>query len=56
MRKIFLRSFAIAFIALALLFELEFFAEWRRAGALGAGGDRHPDAPRAIRKSRGNTR
>src|ERR1041385_1628083 len=36
MRKLFLRSFAIAFLAFALLFGLEFFLEWRRAGAPGA--------------------
>ena len=32
MRKLFVRSFAIAFVAFALLFGLEFFVEWRRAG------------------------
>ncbi|MBA3538268.1 MAG: DUF2254 domain-containing protein [Deltaproteobacteria bacterium] len=32
MRKLFLRSFAIAFIAFALLFGSEFFLEWRAAG------------------------
>ena len=32
MRKLFVRSFAIAFVTFALLFGLEFFAEWRRAG------------------------
>jgi hypothetical protein len=32
MRKLFLRSFAIAFIAFALVFGGEFFFEWRRAG------------------------
>src|ERR1044071_4531485 len=37
MRKLFLRSFAIAFVAFALLFGLEFFLEWRRAGSPGAG-------------------
>src|SRR6185503_3102075 len=37
MRKLFLRSFAIAFVAFALLFALEFFLEWRRAGSPGAG-------------------
>ena len=37
MRKLFLRSFAIAFVAFALLFGLEFFSEWRRAGSPGAG-------------------
>src|SRR4029079_12837050 len=37
MRRLFVRSFAIAFVAFALLFGLEFFLEWRRAGAPGAG-------------------
>jgi len=37
MRKLFLRSFAIAFVAFALVFGLEFFLEWRRAGSPGAG-------------------
>src|SRR4249920_4252278 len=37
MRKLFLRSFAIAFLGFALLFGLEFFLEWRRAGSPGAG-------------------
>lgn len=37
MRKLFMRSFAIAFVAFALLFGLEFFLEWRRAGSPGAG-------------------
>ena len=37
MRKLFLRSFAIAFMAFALLFGTEFFLEWRRAGSPGAG-------------------
>src|SRR5450432_4196906 len=32
MRKLFLRSFAIALVAFALLFGAEFFLEWRRAG------------------------
>src|SRR5574338_798477 len=32
MRKLFVRSFAIAFIAFASLFAVEFFAEWHRAG------------------------
>lgn len=32
MRKLFVRSLAIAFVAFALLFGLEFFIEWRRAG------------------------
>src|ERR1700712_4751614 len=36
MRKLFLRSFAIAFIAFVLLFGGEFFLEWRRAGYPGA--------------------
>jgi hypothetical protein len=36
MRKLFLRSFAIAFVAFALLFALEYFAEWRRLGSPGA--------------------
>jgi predicted membrane protein DUF2254 len=38
MRKLFVRSFAIAFVAFALFFGLEFFLEWRRAGSPGAGG------------------
>jgi hypothetical protein len=37
MRRLFVRSFAIAFVAFALLFGLEFFAEWRRAGSPGGG-------------------
>ena len=37
MRKLFVRSFATAFVVFALLFGLEFFAEWRRAGSPGAG-------------------
>ena len=37
MRKLFLRSSAIAFVAFALLFGFEFFVEWRRAGSPGAG-------------------
>lgn len=37
MRKLFVRSFAIAFVAFALLFGLEFFIEWRRAGSPGLG-------------------
>jgi hypothetical protein len=37
MRKLFVRSFAIAFVAFALVFGLEFFVEWRRAGSPGAG-------------------
>ena len=36
MRRLFLRSFAIAFIAFAAIFALEFFGEWRRAGSPGA--------------------
>lgn len=32
MRKLFVRSFAIAFVAFAALFGLEFLVEWRRAG------------------------
>ncbi len=32
MRRLFLRSFAIAFIAFAVVFGAEFFAEWARAG------------------------
>src|SRR4029453_6472959 len=36
MRKLFVRSFAIAFVAFALFFGLEFFLEWRRAGYPGA--------------------
>src|SRR5580704_1163986 len=32
MRRLFLRSFAIAFIAFAVLFGSEFWLEWRRAG------------------------
>src|SRR5258708_4767910 len=32
MRKLFVRSFAIAFVAFAVLFGAEFFFEWRRAG------------------------
>src|SRR5213078_3487334 len=37
MRKLFVRSFAIAFVVFALLFGLEFFGEWQRAGRPGAG-------------------
>src|SRR5215831_6193409 len=37
MRKLFVRSFAIAFVVFALVFGLEFFVEWQRAGAPGAG-------------------
>jgi hypothetical protein len=37
MRRLFVRSFAIAFIAFALLFGSEFFFEWRRAGYPGVG-------------------
>ncbi len=32
MRRLFLRSFAIAFVAFSVLFGAEFFLEWRRAG------------------------
>src|SRR3954467_8670332 len=32
MRKLFVRSLAIAFVAFSLLFGVEFFVEWRRAG------------------------
>src|SRR5215218_5052840 len=32
MRKLFVRSFVIAFVAFAALFGLEFFIEWSRAG------------------------
>ncbi len=35
MRKLFVRSFAIAFVAFALLFGVEFFLEWNRAGRPG---------------------
>lgn len=38
MRKLFVRSFAIAFVAFAAFFGLEFFLEWRRAGSPGASG------------------
>jgi hypothetical protein len=37
MRKLFVRSFAIAFVAFALIFGMEFFVEWRRAGYPGWG-------------------
>jgi hypothetical protein len=37
MRKLFLRSFALAFVVFAVVFGVEFFAEWRRAGSPGAG-------------------
>lgn len=37
MRKLFMRSVAIAFVAFALLFGTEFFVEWRRAGGPGFG-------------------
>ena len=37
MRKLFVRSFAIAFVAFALLFGIEFFVEWHRAGYPGWG-------------------
>jgi hypothetical protein len=36
MRKLFLRSFVIAFVVFALLFGAEFFIEWRAAGYPGA--------------------
>ena len=32
MRKLFVRSFVIAFVAFAVIFGIEFFAEWRHAG------------------------
>ena len=32
MRKLFVRSFVIAFIAFAALYAVEFFVEWKRAG------------------------
>src|SRR5665647_1913344 len=37
MRKLFVRSFAIAFVVFALIFGTEFFVEWRRAGYPGWG-------------------
>jgi hypothetical protein len=37
MRKLFVRSFAIAFVGFALFFGLEFLFEWRRAGYPGWG-------------------
>ncbi|MEO8699819.1 MAG: DUF2254 family protein [Kofleriaceae bacterium] len=37
MRRLFLRSFALAFIAFTLFFGLEFFLEWRHAGYPGWG-------------------
>ena len=37
MRKLFVRSFVIAFVTFASLFALEFFVEWRRAGYPGWG-------------------
>src|SRR6266699_1245537 len=37
MRRLFVRSFAIAFVAFALLFGVEFYLEWRRAGSPGWG-------------------
>jgi hypothetical protein len=37
MRRLFVRSLAIAFVAFALLFGSEFFLEWRRAGFPGWG-------------------
>jgi hypothetical protein len=36
MRRLFVRSFAIAFVAFAVFFGLEFFLEWRAAGYPGA--------------------
>src|SRR5262245_34788975 len=38
MRKLFVRSFVIAFVAFALLFGAEFLLEWRRAGYPGLWG------------------
>ena len=35
MRRLFVRSLVIAFLAFALLFGLEFFLEWNRAGRPG---------------------
>src|SRR4051812_20054284 len=37
MRKLFVRSFVIAFVAFAVLFGVEFFVEWSRAGYPGWG-------------------
>jgi len=37
MRRLFVRSFVIAFVTFASLFALEFFGEWRRAGYPGWG-------------------
>ena len=37
MRKLFMRSFVIAFVAFALIFGIEFFVEWRHAGYPGWG-------------------
>src|SRR5512134_418039 len=37
MRRLFVRSFAIAFVAFALIFGIEFLVEWRRAGYPGWG-------------------
>ena len=37
MRRLFVRSFVIAFVTFASLFALEFFTEWRRAGYPGWG-------------------
>ncbi len=37
MRRLFLRSFAIAFVCFAVLFAIEFFVEWNRAGRPGWG-------------------
>lgn len=44
MRKLALRSFAIAFVAFALFFGLEFFIEWSRAGYPGFGPPSWADA------------
>src|SRR5690348_497786 len=32
MRKLFLRSFAVSFVGFAIIFAIEFFLEWSRAG------------------------
>src|SRR5215204_3843551 len=37
MRRLFVRSFVIAFVTFACLFGLEFFIEWKRAGYPGWG-------------------
>src|SRR5690242_13532868 len=37
MRKLFVRSFVIAFVSFALIFGIEFFVEWSRAGYPGWG-------------------